>query len=453
MDFYDFAVTHFRILARRSGWEQTDTLRLSHAAYIDGEMVAYKFVTLGDFDDGYYATQDHIPQGQVPGLTSVVINDPFAQVAFNFQLVNAGNLSGDVTNQRLIATSDQLAGILSGLGPVGLAFGLALEAFANIWTFVAADCDGPVAVDQISGRRYAIDTVADDFPGKQIGPLRRYPGLESSAGCGGNSLYEVEWFLRHYRKWATVTGVISPIKSLKSTAGVSAVAHNGAVHAFGVVPSVGVTHARSFTGATWDINEVGLFDNLANLNLPVSAVSFNDRLSVFSVLHDGSVSSLEYTVDGGSWVRQITGPIGLQTAEPIATVVFRNRLYLFARDSGTNALRVTSSADLESWNPWVTIPRSGPAPASAVAAAALGDTLYVFGMHQTNQPPQTAVVRNSTHDGSTWTGWDLVEAGARPELRAIQPLDVAAAVFRTGSTSHLGGNRRILPVRISSMLP
>jgi hypothetical protein len=202
------------------------------------------------------------------------------------------------------------------------------------------------------------------------------------------------------------------------------------VHAFGVVPDVGITHARSFTGATWNVNELGSFNSLANLNLPMSAVSFNDRLVVFSILDDGSVSSLAFTVDGGSWVRQITGPIGLQTAEPIATAVFRNRLYLFARDSATNALRVTSSADLDSWDPWATIPRSGSPPASAVAATALGDTLYVFGVHQTGQPPQTAVVRNSTQDGSTWTGWDLVEAGARPEVRAAQPLDVAATAFR-----------------------
>jgi len=432
VDFYDFIVTHFRILVRRSGWEETDTLRLSHAAYVDGDRVAYKFVTLGDFDDGYYAVQDHVPGGQDPGLTGVVINDPFAQVAFNFQLVNAGNLASEVVNQRLVATADQAAGVAAGIGgPWGFAVGAALEAFANIWPFFGgADCDGPVAVDQISGSRYIIDTIADDYPTGLVRTQRRYPGLESPDGCGDNSLYEVTWLLHHYRDWTTVTSVTSPIKPLKSAAGVSAAAHNGAVHAFGVVPGVGVTHARSFTGATWNVNEVGSFNIPANLSLPVSAVSFNDRLFVFSVLDDGSVSSLAFTVDGGSWVRQITGPIGLQTAEPIATAVFRNRLYLFARDSATNALRVTSSADLESWDTWTTIPRSGPPPASAVTAVALEDTLYVFGVHQTGQSPQTAVVRNTTHDGNTWTGWDLVEAGARPDIRAAHPLDVAATVFR-----------------------
>jgi len=191
----------------------------------------------------------------------------------------------------------------------------------------------------------------------------------------------------------------------------------------------GVTHARTFTGATWFVDGLGEFD-LADL--PVSVVSFDDRLYVFGVKLDGSIWPLAFTVDGRSWATPETRPTGLNTAEPIATAAFRNRLYLFARDSASGALRATSSADLESWNAWVDVPSGGLAPTSAVAAAALGDTLHLFGLHDTNKPPRTnVVVHNSTVDGGNWTGWSIVENGARPERQpqTDQPLDVAATVF------------------------
>jgi hypothetical protein len=441
MDFYDFTVTNFRIYNTRA--RVTDTLRLGHAIYVDGDVVAVNLVSLGDFDNGDYNPQDYVQTGDSPGLNGVVINDPSANVAFIFQLLNAGNVPEGALSGRVVSTFDQLAGVAANLAGAGAAnagaamssswfyIAIGIEAMADLWAWLYVDCDGPVAVDQISGPRYIVDAWADDYPMGTIRILRRYPGSESPAGCNGsNSLYEVEWLLRHYRGWAQVANPTDG--PFKSDVAVSAATHNGAVHAFGVVPAVGVTHARSFTGAAWSVDELGSFD-LANLNLPVNAVSFDDRLYVFAILQDGTVSSLAYTVDGGSWIRHITGPIGLRTAEPIATTVFRNRLYLFVRDSTAGSLNATSSADLESWNPWVQIPQSGPSPASPVAAAALGDTLHVFGVHQRGNRPATAVVvHNSTNDGNTWAGWDIIEAGAQPEgeIRPAQPLDVAATVFR-----------------------
>jgi len=189
-----------------------------------------------------------------------------------------------------------------------------------------------------------------------------------------------------------------------------------------------VSHAMTLSGATWSVDDLGSF---VLADLPVCAASFDDRLYVFGVQPDGSISSLAYTVDGGTWTPRTSSPAGLQTVEPITTGVFRNRLYVFARDATTNAIRVSSSADLERWDTWVDVPHTGLAPQSPVAAIALGDTLHLFGIYQTGKRPAAEVVHNATVDGHTWTGWELVEGGARPDDElASEPLDVAAATFR-----------------------
>jgi hypothetical protein len=440
MDFYNFAMTGFFISDTRSRHE--DTLRLSHAVSVDGDIVAYDFVSLGDFNNGDYATQDYVRAGEQSGIAGVVINDPLAKVAFTFQLINAGNGSRGELDGRTVATADQLAGIGAGLagagaasvgaaaGPVAVA-ALVSEAAIDFYSWLTVDCDGPVAVDQISGPRYVIDAWADDDHTGTIFVRRQYPGSDSPDGCGRNSNYDVTWQLQHYRGWDEITN--STEGSLVSATGISAATHNGALHVFGNLPGRGVSHARTFTGAAWSV-DIGLVWSVNALgssglaDLPVSAVSFNDRLYVFGVNINGTISSLAFTVDGGSWIHDLRSPPALQTAESIATTAFLNRLYLFARDSATGTLRFTSSADLESWNPWVSVPASGLSPDSPVAAAVLHDTLYIFGVYQTGKESEPAVVVwNSTLDGRTWTGWDTVEAGAGSPNK---PLDVAATVFR-----------------------
>jgi len=436
MDLYTFIVEDFFIHDTRS--IHNDTLQLSYSAFVDGDAVANRVISLGDFDNGEYSTVDYVPSDQSPGLAQVVINDPTAEVAFMFQLVNAGNVPAGALSGRLAATADQLAGITAGLAGAGAtsisaavltdAFpaGLLLEAFANLWSWLTVDCDGPVAVDQISGPRYVLDAWTDNAT-QTFRTRRTYPGSDSSTGCGGNSNYEAIWSLQHSRAWVPVADTATG--PLISETGVSAAEHNGAVHAFGVVAGGGVNHVRTFTGATWNVDSLGPFD-LAQL--AVSAVSFDDRLYVFGILTDGSISSLAYTVDGGSWVPRSAGPGAIQTAEAIATAVFRHRLYIIARDSASSELRMTSTSDLDSWNPWVNVPSPGLQPASAVAAVTLGDTLFLFGVFQTGKTPGLVLMRNSTSDGVTWSGWDLVEGGALPAdvAPANEPVDVAAGVFR-----------------------
>jgi hypothetical protein len=439
MDLYTFTVEDFIIHDTRA--VHNDTLRLSYTAYVDGDMVASRLISLGDFDNGEYSTIDYVPSDVGPSLGPVVINDPAAKCAFIFQLVNAGNVPEGALSGRVAATADQLAGITAGLAGAGAidagaalssaAFpaGLLLEAFATLWSWLDTDCDGPVAVDQISGPRYVLDAWTDN-PAKLVRTQQTYPGTDSPTGCGGNSNYEVIWSLLHARTWVQVA---QAAVQFSSATGVSAAEHHGAVHGFGIGVGGSVNHTRTFTGATWLVDN--LVDNLGPFNLlagvAVTAVSFDGRLYVLGALADGSVSTLAYTVDGGSWVQHAAGPGSLQTAEPVAAAIFRDRLYVIARDSASGQLRLTSTADMRIWNPWTDVPPPGFPSGSAVAAAALGDKLYIFGVFDTGKAPASVIMRNSTSDGVTWSGWDQVEAGIRPEgaAAADQPLDVAAGIF------------------------
>lgn len=150
------------------------------------------------------------------------------------------------------------------------------------------------------------------------------------------------------------------------------------------------------------------------------------------VLDDGSIWPLAHTTDGGSWATSgPRPPIGLTTWQPIATIEFGHRLHIFAWDSATSVLRFTSSSDLLMWTPWE-VPAVGLRPDSPVAAAVLGNRLFLFGIYDTGKPPESkVVVVTSTDDTLVWTPWTLVESGAGPEdrLAVDQPLDVAATAF------------------------
>jgi hypothetical protein len=424
MDYYGFAVTNFQISDTRSLHE--DTLHLSHAIFADGDMIDSSTITLGDFNNGDYQTQNYVHGGQKLGLTAV-INDPQVEVSFLFQLINADHVPGDLDG-RFAATADALSGIAAGAGgPWGYVAAGVLEASANLYAWLGGNCDGPVAVDQMSGPRYVIDAWADDDPTGSIITTKHYPGTDSPHGCGGNSNYQVTWYVQHYRGWSGISDDTQN-HQLRSGTGVSAATHNGAVHVFGVMPGPAVTHGRTFTGTNWYVDSVPVN---SPSDLQVSAVSFNDRLYIVGARADGSIWPQAFTTDGGFWYTPTTHPAGLQTNEPIATAVFKNRLYVFARSAADNSLQVTSTSDLIFWTAWAVVPATGLAPSTPVAAAALGDRLYIFGVHESREAVATVVVSNATSNGTTWSGWQMVEANARPEGQpnSDEPLDVAATTF------------------------
>jgi hypothetical protein len=439
MDIYTFVVQDFIIHDTRA--LHNDTLTLYYSAYVDGDLVANHLISMGDFDNGEYSTIDYVPSDQSPGVV-VVINDPSAKVAFNFQLVNAGNPPGGSLIARLSSTAQQVFSSATGLKGAGATEVLAaldgstsligvlegaglMQAFATLWSWLSADCDGPVAVDQISGPRYVLDAWTDNSAKSVRVQGRMYPGLDSAHGCGGNSSYELNWSVQHSRTWVAVTDTAND--EFVSETGLSVCEHNGAVHAFGSVTGGKVNRARTFTGATWYIDTLGSF-NLAMLQ--VSAISFNDRLHVFGVQTDGSIALLASTVDGTTWVVRTVSIDSLLTTEPVAVAVFRDRLYMVARDLTSSQLRMTSTSDLRIWNPWVDMPPV-MLSVSPVAVATLGDRLFVFGVFKSGKNPDLVVLRNSTTDGLTWSGWAVIEEGLRPEegTPADYPMDVAAGIF------------------------
>jgi hypothetical protein len=434
MDLYTYTVETFFITDTRA--LHNDTLKLSYSAYVNGDLVAGRLISLGDFNNGEYSTIDYVPSDEGAGLSNVVINDPTAKVAFIFQLVNAGNVPEGALTGRLAATADQLAGITAGLAGAGATdaaaavsspifpAGLILEAFANLYSWLSVDCDGPVAVDQISGPRYVLDAWTDNAT-HLIRTQQDYPGSDSPTGCGGNSHYQVTWSLQHARTWVPVKDAAG-VEFISPT-GVSAAEHNGAVHAFGSGTGGTVNHARTFTGATWNVDTVGSF-GLANL--PVTGISFNDRLYVFGVMADSSISPLSYTIDGSSWTLMKNSIPALHTNEPIAAAVFRNRLYLLTRESTAGTIRMTSTADLRIWAPWTPVPSPGLQSGSPLAAATVAGKLFIFSVFKTGKRPAAIIMRNSTAD-ATWSGWQEIEAGLPPEqgTPSDHPLDVSATTF------------------------
>jgi hypothetical protein len=59
----------------------------------------------------------------------------------------------------------------------------------------------------------------------------------------------------------------------------------------------------------------------------------------------------------------------------------------------------------------------------------LRDTLHIFRVFDSLKK-ENVVMHNSTVDGTTWSGWAVVEGGIPPEeLPGTDPLDVAATVF------------------------
>lgn len=479
MDFYTFKVDQFTIFSTRS--PSTDTLHLFYAAFVNGDIVAQKLLRLGDLDSGngdrVYHPDDLVSDADKGGLAGVVLNDPMSMVAFNFQLLNAGNVPAGALTGRVASTADQMAGIASGLAAAGATSipgvlgatatgaaagatplfwaAIALEGFATLWSWLNVDCDGPVAVDQVSGPRYVLDAWTDTAVQTLQIDDRAYPGIDSPTGCGPNSSYSASWSLSHMHGWARVTDVVPGAATVELAVehGVGAATHNGAVYALGVDQSGNLLAARSFTGATWSVlpTEAPTAPGSFELpHLPVSAVSFNDRLYVLGIQPDGSITTLAYTSDGGSWTQFNSAPGGLQTEIGIATTVFRHRLYVIAKDSSTGQILMTSTDDLVTWAPWTDVPQPLIYPnlpagwtASSLAAATLGDALHIFVVYSYSAPraggddliarAQAAGVKvllhNSTLQGSTWAGWREVERGTKLKGGG-KPLDVAAVAFQ-----------------------
>jgi hypothetical protein len=169
---YVFRLDKFQISKTRSLHE--DTLFASLAVKIGDQPPQTVTKKIGDRNDGTYNL------GLELGPVSL---DNTTPVTFNFQLVNGGNHESDI-NGLLSKGTDTLFKAAASSGHVYVA------AIAKLMGWLLADCDGPVAVDQVSTSGANLHEWAQAGPHTET---RAYPGLESPDGCGGNSRYQVTW--------------------------------------------------------------------------------------------------------------------------------------------------------------------------------------------------------------------------------------------------------------------
>jgi hypothetical protein len=198
---YTFSLVAMEIMNTRSVHEDSDKASLS-VAVGDG---AAQTVTkdLGDVNNGAY------PIGLSIG--PVEVSDPNVGIAFNYIILNSGHQDQATVDKILTAAGGALAAagakaataaIGSAIGAeVGSAFfpvvGTILGAVAGwlageVMGLITADCDGLVACEQPAFKGIDLWN-RTHTPSQAILHTTYHPGLDSPAGCGSNSQYNVTW--------------------------------------------------------------------------------------------------------------------------------------------------------------------------------------------------------------------------------------------------------------------
>jgi hypothetical protein len=194
---FTFSLDSFRITDTRSRHEDTDyaviTLQLKSAhSATDPQTLTKK---IGDVNNGTHAVGLSFPNIHI---------DPSQTVVFNYIITNSGHKDESavyqtlekagtaLANKALVAGGTALGNAipLPGIGPIlGAAAGWLASEIGSILT---ANCDGPVAAEQIT-LTYA-DLVAKTANGT-FSHETKQPGTDSATGCGSNSMYYVDWHI------------------------------------------------------------------------------------------------------------------------------------------------------------------------------------------------------------------------------------------------------------------
>ena len=112
---------------------------------------------------------------------------------------------------------------------------------------------------------------------------------------------------------------------------------------------------------------------------------------------------------------------GGSTSEAPASIVFRNRLYLFARGNATDVIWYNSMNTNGTWAGWQQVPGSHTIVASP-AVAVMNDKLVLYQVHSNGY----IYLSQMSADGS-WTGWWAFNT---PGLELQTNAGVSATVFR-----------------------
>jgi hypothetical protein len=388
---YSFSLDRFHISNTRS--RHTDTDYVTVGLQIGGQTFPAQTKAMGDLNNGDYNV------GLV--FEGIEIDDPGTPVIFNYQIVNNGHASQADIDNALTNGAAQLASegatalgdkLIPGSGSIwGEA---ASEAVKWLGGVIFADCDGPVAIDQVAVTAEVLDAAIDGAnAGGTYSDTRSYPGTDSPTGCGSNSQYAVTWS-------ASRNGVPTRLRRAgTSTDGAVARMPNH-------LDVFWVGRDGSVWSNWWDANA-----NNGGWNQPfglapagnaepgtITAVARTpDHLDVFWVARDGSVWSnwWDANFNNGRWNQPFgLAPAGSAVPGAIAAVARTpGHLDVFwvARDGSVSSNWWDANFNNGRWNQPFGLASAGSAePGTITAVARTPDHLDVFWVGR---------------DGSVWSNW------------------------------------------------
>jgi len=201
---YVFSVDSIEILNTRSHHQDSNKASISVSIGNNGQPQTI-VKDLGDQNNG------HFPVGLSIGPLNV--SSPDIGIAFNYQVINSGHQNWDDIQKKLTTTGQAAAtagaaaataaiggtAVGAALGTavlpvIGTALGIAAAwIVSNIVGLLFANCDGPVAFEQIALKGSEIWVRTMNGPYSHV---TYHPGLDSPSGCGSNSKYNVYWTIR-----------------------------------------------------------------------------------------------------------------------------------------------------------------------------------------------------------------------------------------------------------------
>ena len=179
---YMFFLDSFDIYTTRSAGSDTD--HVTFAVKVGDQVPQPITVHVGDVDNGH-----HNLQGRGLQFGPLLVTDPNAPISINFQIINNGHDSdANIEQKGTAAALALLAKVFSLSTPWTAVLGVVAEILGGI---LFADCDGPVAVDQINLTGATLWAWTEGVGLHR--ETKHYAGTDSAWGCGDNSSYGVTW--------------------------------------------------------------------------------------------------------------------------------------------------------------------------------------------------------------------------------------------------------------------
>jgi len=177
---YVISLDSFHIDNTRSWHEDTDHVSLGMK--VGDQMMGDVLVMhMGDVNNGNHPVGLHVGPFH--------IDNPATPITFNYQIMNSGHKSYEDIQKALKDGANALASSSAVTGNWWAAAGIVVAKWGI--DIGLADCDGPVAVDQVVVP--GADLINWTAGHGMYNETRSYPGTDSQAGCGGNSRYTVTW--------------------------------------------------------------------------------------------------------------------------------------------------------------------------------------------------------------------------------------------------------------------